>query len=168
MPLSEACDRVIELHDLWGRDGSVFRERRCGASTPTDKFGVLEAVLLKHVVRPQDPAIAAAISTLDDGLSVVEARSQVSLLPKTFVRRFRERVGLAPKRFSRVRRLQRIVGAVHGAVRVDWCMVAVEHGYTDQAHLIHDFRDLTGMTPTAYRPSSPERRNHVPIMAPKS
>jgi AraC-like DNA-binding protein len=168
MPLSEACDRVIELHDLWGRDGSVFRERLCGASTPTDKFGVLEAVLLKHVVRPQDPAIAAAISTLDDGLSVVEARSQVSLLPKTFVRRFRERVGLAPKRFSRVRRLQRIVGAVHGAVRVDWCMVAVEHGYTDQAHLIHDFRDLTGMTPTAYRPSSPERRNHVPIMAPKS
>jgi hypothetical protein len=30
-------------------------------------------------------------------------------------------------------------------------LVAAEHGYTDQAHLIHDFRDLTGSTPTSYR-----------------
>ncbi len=34
------------------------------------------------------------------------------------------------------------------------------------ADLIHDFRDLTGMTPTAYHPSSPQRRNHVPLAAP--
>jgi AraC-like DNA-binding protein len=102
---------------------------------------------------------------LERGMSVTETRLRVGRLPKTFVRRFREHVGLAPKRLSRVRRLQRILASVCGADDVDWCIVAAAHGYTDQAHLIHDFRDLTGMTPTAYFPRSRLRRNHVPLAA---
>ena len=166
MPVSEACDRVVELDDIWRLDGGLLRERLCEASTPADKLRELETVLLERVVLPRDPAIAAAISLLDRGVSVAETRSRVGMLPKTFVRRFRERVGLAPKRLSRVRRLQRIVGSIRGQAGVDWSTVAAEHGYTDQAHFIHDFRDLTGMLPTAYRPSSPRRRNHVPLAAP--
>jgi AraC-like DNA-binding protein len=164
IPISETCDQIVELENLWRRAGSVLRERLCEAPTPAAKFGVLEAVLLKHVVRSWSPTIAFAISLLDGGMSVAEASSRVGLLPKTFVRRFREQVGLAPKRLARVRRLQRIVGSVRGPGSVDWCRVAAEHGYTDQAHLIHDFCDLTGITPTAYHPSSPQRRNHVPAV----
>jgi AraC-like DNA-binding protein len=163
MPLSEACDEVVELDNVWGSDGGLLRERLCEAATPADKFRVLEAVLRERLVRSWDPAITAAVSTLERGVSVAETGSRVGLLPKTFVRRFREQVGLTPKRFSRVRRLQRIVSSVRSPATVDWCRVAAEHGYTDQAHFIHDFRDLTGITPTAYRPSSPQRRNHVPL-----
>jgi AraC-like DNA-binding protein len=166
MSISEACDQVVELDNVWGRDGGLLRERLCEAPTPSDKFRVLEAVLVERVVRSWDPAIAAAVSILERGVSVAETRSRVGLLPRTFVRRFREQVGLAPKRFSRVRRLQRILESVCRRADVDWCMIADEHGYTDQAHFIHDFRDLTGMTPTAYQPSSPQRRNHVPLAAP--
>lgn len=165
MPISEACDQVVELDDIWGRDGRLLRERLCEVATPADKFCVLEAVLLERIVGSWDPAMAAAVSLLKRGVSIAEARLRVGLLPKTFVRRFREQVGLAPKRFSRVRRLQRILSSVSRPADVDWCRVAAEHGYTDQAHFIHDFRDLTGMTPTAYRPSSPQRRNHVPLAA---
>jgi len=164
--MSEACDQVVELDNLWGRDGGLLRERLCEASTPAGKFRVVEAALLRRVAHPRDPAIAAAISLLDHGVSVAEARSHVGLLPKTFVRRFHEQVGLAPKRLSRVLRLQRIVGSIRCPADVDWSMVAAEHGYTDQAHSIHDFHDLAGMTPTAYCPSSPHRRNHVPLAAP--
>jgi AraC-like DNA-binding protein len=41
--------------------------------------------------------------------------------------------------------------------------MAARHGYADQAHLVHDFGELTGLTPTAYRPRSSEEHNHVPV-----
>jgi hypothetical protein len=58
------------------------------------------------------------------------------------------------------------VGAIRHPATVNWCMIAAEHGYTDQAHFIHDYRDFTGITPTAYCPSSLNRRNHVPLALP--
>src|SRR2546429_3955633 len=51
-----------------------------------------EAVLIEHIARSADPAVAYAHSVLESGASVAEASSRVGLLPKTFVRRFREQV----------------------------------------------------------------------------
>jgi hypothetical protein len=59
MPISEACDQVVELENIWERDGVLLRERLCEARTLADKFRVLEAVLLEGMVRSWDPAIAA-------------------------------------------------------------------------------------------------------------
>jgi AraC-like DNA-binding protein len=165
MPLSEICDQAAEVDNLWGRDGRLLRERLCEAPTTRDKFAILEALLFQRLVRPADPAIVAAMHLLNRGASVACARSHAGLLPKTFVRRFRDQVGLTPKRFARVRRMQRLLGTLLGATEAAWCTLAAEYGFSDQAHLIHDFHDLTGLTPTAYRPSSPQRRNHIPLIA---
>jgi AraC-like DNA-binding protein len=96
-------------------------------------------------------------------VSVSEVTAGLGLLPKSFVRRFRAQVGLAPKRFSRVRRLQRVLRSIRDADTVEWADVAAQHGYADQAHLIHDFRALTGLAPSAYRPRSADALNHVPV-----
>jgi AraC-like DNA-binding protein len=163
MPMSETRDRMVDLEEVWGRDGRLLRDRLCEAPTPTARLRTLETALLERITSTRDPQISYAVTLLESGVSIAEAGMRLGLLPKTFVRRFRHRVGLSPKRFARVRRLQHIVGSVAGRANVDWCTLAAEHGYTDQAHLIHDFRDLAGMTPAAYRPSSPQRRNHVPL-----
>ena len=165
MPLSEARDQIVEIDHFWGRDGHLLRERLLHAHVPAAMFGVLESVLLDRIAFPPDRAMLAAARMLECGLSLAETRTRLGLLPKTFVRRFREQTGLAPKRFARVRRLQAVVGSICRRGDVDWSTIAAEHRYADQAHLIHDFRDLTGLTPTAYRPSSRQRRNHVPLPA---
>jgi len=65
--------------------------------------------------------------------------SSLGLLSKAFLRRFRRQVGLTPKLFSRVRRLQRLVRSIHDSGVADGSELAAGHGYADQAHLIHDF-----------------------------
>jgi AraC-like DNA-binding protein len=162
---SAARDEIVELDELWGRDGFVLRERLLEAATPAEMLRIVEGVLLAHVSRPlePDPAIAFAVAAFERGHSVAGVRDRVGMLPKSFVRRFRDRVGLAPKEFSRVRRLQRVLRAVGQDGDKGWAGVAAEHGFYDQSHLIHDFRELTGITPTAYRARSPGERNHVPL-----
>jgi AraC-like DNA-binding protein len=128
---------------------------------------VLESALLEHFTGPQRPdaAIPAAAAAFECGARVRAVASHLGLGSKTLVRRFREHTGLTPKRFSRVRRVQRVVASLGAADDVDWSSVAAQHGYADQSHLVHDFRELTGLTPTAYRPRSAEAPNHVPVPA---
>lgn len=164
-PLDETQDELVDLGDLWGCTGAVLRERVLEARTTEEMLGIVEGELLERLAlaRERDPAVAFAVRALDRGARVSQVTARLDVLPKRFVRRFREHVGLTPKLFARVRRLQRMLGAVARETDVEWARVAAEHGYYDQSHLVHDFRELTGLTPTAYRPRAPSEWNHVPI-----
>jgi AraC-like DNA-binding protein len=165
LPLHEVSDQAVGLDDLWKVDGLLLREQILEVGTPLGRLCVLESALLRRFRGSANPAISRAIALLNRGLLVADTSARLGLLPKTFVRRFREQVGLTPKRFARVRRMQRIIRSLRSGEAIDWCLLAAEYGFTDQAHLIHDFRDLTGITPTAYKPQSPQRGNHVPVAA---
>lgn len=167
-PAAEAAGRLVGLELLWGREGAVLRERLREAVTsggPGECLDAVERVLLGRAVRAvePDPAVRAAVAALDRGDAVGEAADRLGWTSRRLARRFAEQVGLTPKRFARVRRLQRVLGRAGGGEVPDWARVAAECGYHDQAHLIHEFRALAGMTPTEYRPRSPGERNHVPL-----
>jgi len=72
-------------------------------------------------------------------------------------------MGLTPKAFCRVRCFQRILEAVHRRSEVDWAQVALDAGYYDQSHLIHDFQGFSGLTPAEYLAAATEHLNHVPM-----
>jgi AraC-like DNA-binding protein len=58
---------------------------------------------------------------------------------------FEQAVGLSPKRFARIVRLQAALRALSESD--NWARVAIDLGYHDQAHFIHDMRELFGATP---------------------
>ena len=62
---------------------------------------------------------------------------------------FVERVGLGPKAFARVARLQAFLPHLDGAGgRTSWAALAVGLGYADQAHMVREIKRLAGVTPT--------------------
>jgi AraC-like DNA-binding protein len=165
MPLLEARDELLDLDDVWPLEGRQLREQLLEAPSPEMKLRVVEDALLAHFDRRDAPdgAVTATASLLERGTSIDDAASHIGVSRRTLARRFQASIGLTPKRFARVRRLQRVVGSVRASHDVDWCDVAAVHGFADQAHLVHDFRELAGITPTAYRPRSVAERNHVPL-----
>ncbi len=60
-------------------------------------------------------------------------------------------MGLSPKAFARVMRLQCAARALAAAPSVEGTELALSHGYCDQAHLCRDFTALTGLPPTRCR-----------------
>ncbi|SDS40711.1 AraC family transcriptional regulator [Jiangella sp. DSM 45060] len=166
VPAAALTDPVTPLADLWGADGASVRERVLAARTPERRLDVLERVLLARLRSAggsgPDGALAYAVAALDRGAPVHAVAARVDASASTLQRRFRAAVGLSPKQFGRVRRLQRVLRAAT-APGVDWAEVAARHGYFDQAHLINDFRALTGLTPARYVPRSAAEHNHVPL-----
>lgn len=167
MPLEETHNQLVELDQIWGRVGATLRERLLETRSLEAKFQLIEFILLAHLSRAQalDPLIPFAISAFDRGTPVAAVTSRLGQLPKSFVRRFRSQTGLSPKRFSRILRMQRFLRAASSSREVDWADLAAEHGFTDQAHMVHEFREFTSLTPTAYRPRSAGEHNHVPVVS---
>ena len=163
LPASEVTDRVVDLSELWCRDGSTLRERLLQARDPSERLDVLERLLLERGRRskPRDRAIETACALLGRGASVGLVGERLGLAPRMLIERFRARVGLRPKLFSRIARFQSVLRNIE--TQVGWPDAAISHGYSDQAHLIREFRQFAGATPTQYRARSVDERNHVPI-----
>ena len=88
----------------------------------------------------------------------------IALSPKRFIERFKADVGVTPKRYCRLLRFQRVVTNAHRGGATDWAELALACGYFDQAHLIHDFREFSGLTPTAYEARRTAFQNHVTFL----
>jgi AraC-like DNA-binding protein len=167
-PTVATAGNLVDLADreMWGRDGSVLRDRLLSLPTPEAKMRVLEEMLVARASRPLEweREIRYAVHGLHAGMPVGEVADQIGAAPGRFGRRFADRVGLLPKRFARVRRFQRVLSVASCSVdSLDWARLAADHGYVDQSHLIRDFREFAGITPTGYRPRSPGERNHLPV-----
>ncbi|MQA81978.1 MAG: helix-turn-helix domain-containing protein [Streptosporangiales bacterium] len=162
-PAAATAGSLVDLGDLWGRDGAVLRERLLEAPTVEARLRIVEEALLARAVRPLriDPAVRHAVSSLHRGDRVGDVVERLGTTPKRFIRTFADQVGVTPKRFARIRRFQRVLQAVPHDRPVDWAALAASSGYADQAHLVHEFRTFAGVSPTGYRARSAAERNHV-------
>ncbi len=162
-PLALLRDELVPLADLCGRSGLCLRERLLEAPGPGDALSVMEDFLRRQMTDAAGPdlAVVAAALALSHGVPVGEVSDGLGLLPRTLRRRFTAQVGLSPKRFGRIQRLQRLVRDLDGQTHVDWAAMAARHGYADQPHLAHEFRELVGVTPTGYLRSRVNGPNHL-------
>ncbi len=117
-------------HVLGGRDARLL----------TDK-GRLDAWI--RSVEP-DPRTMAAVRLLAS-LSVSDTAERISVTPRQLQRLLLTDVGLAPKAYQRVARLQRFVRAVDGGSSL--AEAAADAGYSDQPHVTREVRLLSGVTP---------------------
>lgn len=168
MPAGELSEQVLSLDLLWGHDGDDLRMRLLEAPTPTCKFLETERWLLQRLARPleRNPAVSYALQSLQQPRCVASIGSIVDgigMSQRRFIELFTAEVGLTPKVFSRVLRFQRAVHSIASSPRVDWCQLALDCGYYDQAHFIHDFQAFSGITPSTYLASRARYVNHVPL-----
>jgi AraC-like DNA-binding protein len=84
-------------------------------------------------------------------VSVSALAQEVNLSERQFGRVFRELVGLSPKQFSRIARLNRVLNSSNDdRYGMTLEQLALRHGYHDPSHLVHEFQELVGMSPVEY------------------
>jgi AraC-like DNA-binding protein len=119
------------------------------------------AALLTEVCRERvaaldgpDPVIRHALSkwrpSAERALPAVSVLTRdIGLSERAFERRFVAHVGLTPVRYRRLARFRLVLRLHAGGLR-DWSELAATTGFSDQSHLVRDYRAFTGLTPTEW------------------
>ena len=145
--------RVVDLLEAWPRATALRREvSKC--QTPVDALDIVEATLRtpeafdRHAFERCEAAVAELSE--DPTRPVGDIAAGLGVSHGHLDRQFTEQVGLSPRTLARILRMRRLLEAidVHGSV--GWAEKAADLGWSDQAHLIRDFKRHTGVTPSEY------------------
>lgn len=164
-PASALADDFVDLESLWGRSGKMLRERLLEARTADARFDLLEAFLEARLApRPLHGDVALALDAIEGGKlrSLAALTDDLGISPKRLIALFREQVGMLPKAYWRVRRLQSAMRRLTEP-HLGLAALALELGYADQAHFNREFKAFTHLTPAAYASTHGARPMHVPL-----
>jgi AraC-like DNA-binding protein len=153
-PVSALTGRVVSLGDAFGADGHASERALVAAGDPAAAIAAMTDLLRRR--RPaSDPehrltmAILETMRTAGGDLTVGELAERWAISSRTMQRLFARHVGVSPKHVLRRWRLQRAVDRLYAPADTSFARLAVELGYSDQAHMAADFRQTIRRTPSA-------------------
>jgi AraC-like DNA-binding protein len=152
-PMHELTGRVVALPDLFGRAGSLLYEALACTPGWEAKFERLDEFFLARLddALSPVPSVTRALGRLraSGGSVRVEAlATELGCSRRHLVAGFREQVGVSPKTLARILRFHRAVGMMGSGP--GWAEIAFSCGYYDQAHLIRDFNQFAGSSPSDF------------------
>ncbi|MEU6150157.1 helix-turn-helix domain-containing protein [Actinosynnema sp. NPDC047251] len=155
MPAAELRDRPVTVEQVWGRPAVAgLRDRLAAADGPREMLTLLEEELVRRL--SENPGLglvrhtSGVIAATGGAVAIGDLGEAAGVSGTHLAQRFKELVGVTPKRLARTYRFAAAVFAIDPAGPVDWGRLAGAAGYFDQAHFGHEFRAFTGLTPTRY------------------
>lgn len=151
---AEISEHIVPLEDLWGAAAArQLFERLANAPDSLGAAAILEQAIaerLSSTSRRSDRTQLALHAAERLTLSNVSAVAADLGMSERHLRRvFHETIGVNPKVYAQLVRFRRALAAARAAKHPNWASIACSAGYYDQAHLIAEFRAISGVTPRA-------------------
>jgi len=149
----------------------LFAELRDPREQGSLYVDLLADTLLVHVLRSAAPALVVTPrgglsntawrlvrdrveERLSESLTIEELAREAGLSRFHFARAFKKATGLSPHRYVTLRRVERAKSLLSHS-DLPLVNVALEVGFSNQAHFTDQFHRVTGSTPSAYRRNKP-------------
>jgi AraC-like DNA-binding protein len=157
-PMTALAGRSIGLDDLLAGEQRGVGERLAELRDWDARFDAIDRLLAARAdaAGGRCRKVAWALARIEASGGRVEVGALARELGhsnKYLIDRFRQEVGLPPKTLARLIRFDRVIRHLRAGGREGFAELAVTFGYYDQAHLVRDFRQFTGITPSAARAS---------------
>jgi AraC-like DNA-binding protein len=155
LPLDQLSGQTVDLAEVLGPAGRRLAEQLRQAPSWRQRFALVDQFLLRRLESGPHPAPEVAwawqqLVATGGGVPIGRLARDVGWSHRHLIARFRQQVGLGPKTAARLVRFNRVWRRLDQRRPLDWAQVAAEIGYADQAHLVRDFRQFTGTTPTRF------------------
>lgn len=154
VPAHELADMHVSLEAIDAQPAALLLRDLLPIEDPAEAHTRIAWAVARRVDSywSPDPVVQRAAALLEDpGARVERVADELALSERQLQRRFREFVGYGPKTLQRVLRFQRLLGALERGREqtggLGWIAAAI--GYSDQAHLTREARDLSGHSPVS-------------------
>jgi AraC-like DNA-binding protein len=153
--IASLCDRSVPVDEVFGAKGAALAREVLDLGGDAEKAAVIEQFLAERLP-PSDPNVERVGNIVDE---VAENRKIISveqivehwrLGKRSLQQLFSSYVGVGPKWVINRYRLHEALERLHKGAKISFTELAMELGYFDQAHFIHDFRKLVGCSPATY------------------
>jgi AraC-like DNA-binding protein len=170
-PISELTDTVAGADLVFGRNFHDLREQLLASKSIDRMFQLVERFLLQQAgnrIRADGAAkcIEYAVSNMTHKPTLRwlhQLSEEIGYSQKHFIELFRQQVGVSPKQYLKIMRFQKAISAIEHNESIHWSQIALESGYYDQAHFIHDFKRFSGFTPNEYIKRKASTLNYIPV-----
>lgn len=170
MPAHELNDTVVDLDLLLGavfstvRDtlGETLEQRGAQAMLDEAEFTLAPLFPVRQMERRVGIALHAVLQR--NGIGTVGTISdELGCSQKHLNDLFQRHCGLGPKRYASLVRFQTLLRSLERETEPDWTQLALEHGFYDQSHMVNQFQEMTGHTPTRYMQVKGPFLNWLPV-----
>lgn len=152
---ADFIDQQLKAEQIFDMDTSRLLSELSAANSDQQRVAILQSSFRPFAIVPsvQGARVQQLVSLikLQSDITRVELLSERSNLSVQAIQRcFRQYLGITPKWLIRKYRLHQALQLLEQqSVEVADLVEAL--GYTDQSHLICDFKEFLGVTPTAYK-----------------
>ena len=162
---AELAGRHTPLPDVWGMRSDSVLQQLAEAPDPQRALAALESLLASHLLSTPKlhPSVACAIAQCSHISRIEEMVDGSGYSHRGLLALFRQATGMSMKRYARLMRLQRLLAALRNKPATPLSTLALEAGFSDQAHMTREFREFAGVTPSHYRLTAPASANHVKL-----
>ena len=156
IPVKELNRTNIELDCLFGREMDNLIDQLEDLERDCDIIQCLNSFFIRRlrkglVIGDRFASKIVKITNLTDSMvSVLKLADEMNMHVRTLERTCNENIGLTPKEFLRISRFIRLKYLLSNFPQLEWSDLIVRCGFYDQAHMIHEIHNVTGMPPKMF------------------
>ncbi|MDY8135394.1 helix-turn-helix domain-containing protein [Aquimarina sp. 2201CG5-10] len=156
VPIKTLANKETPIKKLFGEKiASKLEEEIIQATDTKQRIEIIEQFLLKKL--SEQSTVDNIVRTTVDTLLSTKGNTSISDILKgdlskrrQLERKFVKQIGISPKQLGKVIRLQGALKMLLNNEGESLTNIAYENEYYDQAHFIKDFKEFTGVSPSAF------------------
>jgi len=155
IPMTHLFDQALDGSLVWPVAIRQLEEQMTATGDGLAMVAYAEDFLKKQYVKsavsslPID-AVLKTMLHIASPYSVDQLATMACLSTRQFDRKFYERIGMSPKQFMRIARFSAAFRLKERSPAVDWLTIALQCGYYDFQHMLRDFKEFAGTTPSLF------------------
>ncbi|HUH27952.1 MAG TPA: AraC family transcriptional regulator [Gelidibacter sp.] len=155
IPVAKTLNHIADGRDLLDINIQILYERLCAAKDIREMGRLADTFLLHHLLKRNQLCanknflkIVSIIVNSYGKATLDQLTFQANMSNRNLERHFIDKVGVSPKHLICMVRFNLALSYKRRNPTVNWTTIAAEYGYFDQMHMIREFKNLSGNTPS--------------------